>query len=132
MRKYDEICASIGYDRRAKAPELTYCWIGYDQGNVIKCKSQFEASKYTLNERVVDPESKEAHDKFFMNIREKEAIASDMFHNELRQEYQNLSDNIFNFCFSEAYNRGHSAGYDEIANMMIDVVNFAENVRAVV
>ena len=132
MRSYTEICSAIGYNRREKPPELKYHWIAYDQGNVIPCKSQFEASKYTLNERVIEPESKNIHDAYFENIIKNTDIATQIFFSELRNEYKTLSDPLYKLCLAESSDKLPDAhNLEGLALIMIDVVHFANMVRSV-
>lgn len=56
-------------------------------------------------------------------IRDKIKEAFDLWYADLRDEYI-LSDDMFKLIYSEAYERGHSAGYDEVANYFPDLVDF--------
>jgi hypothetical protein len=47
---------------------------------------------------------------------------------DLREQYADLPVAVFNLCYSQAYDRGHSSGYDEVANYMIDIVYFAQKI----
>ncbi len=50
----------------------------------------------------------------------------------LQQEYDYLPEEVFKLCYFQAWERGHSAGYDEVSNYMLDVVVFAESIIAAV
>ena len=131
MKSYDEICKEVGFNRHEKAPVLSYHWIAYSGGLVIPCKSQFDASKYTLNEKVVDPESKRLHDEYFKSRQTFELVATEKFMKYLREEYDYISDELFQVCYSDAYDRGHSSGYDSVATYMNGIVEFALLVRKI-
>lgn len=49
---------------------------------------------------------------------------------KLRNEHSDLNDATFNACYSKAYEDGHSAGYSEVRNCMIDIADFAEKIIA--
>ncbi len=49
---------------------------------------------------------------------------------KLRGEHSDLNDATFNACYSKAYEDGHSAGYSEVRNCMIDIADFAEKIIA--
>lgn len=50
---------------------------------------------------------------------------------KLKEEFD-LPDEIFDICYAEANDRGHSSGYDEVANCMYDVVEFYEKIMKVI
>lgn len=49
---------------------------------------------------------------------------------KLREEYPNLNDATFLECYVKAFDDGHSAGYGEVRNCMIDIADFAEKIIA--
>lgn len=128
-KSFVECCEEVGLDYKAKAPEIESQWVAYQGGQVIPCASMNAAMKYSLYDRVTSEDSKKVHDEYFASRAEKESKAQDLFYKSLREEYSTLSDSLFQICYSEAYDRGHSAGYDEVANYMHSVVSFAKQVR---
>jgi hypothetical protein len=128
-KSYSECCREVGLDRNKRIPELVYRWVGYSGGKLIECKSMTEAQQYALNERLSTPESVKARDDFFKSNIEKEKQAVNIFYKSLREDYLNISDELFEVCYAEAYKRGHSEGYDEVALCMAEVVEFAQKVR---
>jgi hypothetical protein len=53
---------------------------------------------------------------------------TERFHKELREEYSDLSDDIYNLIYNKAYEDGHSYGFDEVANYMIDLAIMARKI----
>lgn len=47
------------------------------------------------------------------------------WYNELREEYSYLSEGVFQLVYNKSYENGHSYGYDEVANYMINNGDFA-------
>lgn len=128
-KSYSECCREVGLDRNKRIPELVYRWVGYSGGKLIECKSMMEAQQYALHERLSTEESVQARDNFFKDNIEKEKKAINLFVRSLREDYSEISDQLFDVCYDEAYKRGHSAGYDEVAAYMDEVVGFAKKVE---
>lgn len=126
---YSECVKKVGLNRDLPLPELVYRWVGYSGGKIIVCKSMTEASQYTLHDRLATPESIHAREDFLKSNIEKESRAIEMFQKSLREGYPELSDELYDVCYREARARGHSTGLDEVANIMSDVVSFAELVQ---
>jgi hypothetical protein len=131
MKEYKvEAAKGMGVDPNIlteSSPTKDYIWYAYGGGMARAFKTEKEAKEFSKNiEKVETKESKQRYEDFW-NIRSKvESIASDAFHADLRKEYSYLSDEIYNACYSQAYNRGHAYGYDEVASIIDDVVEFAE------
>lgn len=53
---------------------------------------------------------------------------NDKWHAWLRKEYGHLNDGVYGIVYTMAYERGHSAGYDEVASYMSDFSDFAEKI----
>jgi len=66
-------------------------------------------------------------DAWWNSQRELESKACDLWYQELKEEYlsPSFSQELFDLCYSQAYDRGHHAGYDEVASYMADYVDFA-------
>jgi hypothetical protein len=65
---------------------------------------------------------------FWEEYRKEEAIGFNNWYADLRKEYSEVSDEIFELCYSKAYDEGHSSGYDEVANIIDDEVEFAKKI----
>jgi hypothetical protein len=59
--------------------------------------------------------------------RYKELISAldEKWRDALREEYSDLPDEVYNLVYNKAYEDGHSYGYDEVANYMIDLADMA-------
>jgi hypothetical protein len=129
MRSFYEICKSIGYDFAGgvdDAPKLKTYWVGYKNGEVSKFESKKDALKFSKNvEQITDQESLKEYDAYWEARKQKEREAASIWESELRKEYVELSDAVYKRCYSEAYDRGHSYGYDSVASHMDDYVDFA-------
>lgn len=131
MRLYSEICKEVGYDRKEQCPfedgPVTYN--AYKQGVCQNFSSREDAKKYSnLIETVIVKSADRA--KWFQDRRELESKAFDIWYSELQEEYSELSVEIFCLCYNQAYDRGHAYGYDEVANYMSSIVDFAEQILA--
>ena len=50
------------------------------------------------------------------------------WYDDLQAEYSDLTPTLFSIVYNKAYEDGHHAGYDEVANRMIDASQFAEDI----
>lgn len=127
---YDEACKQVGYDRRERCPIANiYVWYAYKSGKAQQFFTKEDASacsknieKVWVNEHEVDAwdESRKVLAK----------AAFDVWYKALRGDYS-ISDELFNLCYSEAYDRSHHNGYDEVAFVFDNVYEFAEKVRKI-
>lgn len=126
--RYDDACAQVGYDRQSyNAPAAEYKYFAYKNGESKEFNSMAEAKNFSSNTEKVQT-NKEEVQKYHNERRALENKASEIWHNALREEYDYLPDAIYNLCYSKAYEDGHSAGYDEVANEMIDLADMAEKI----
>ena len=105
-------------------PEKIKLWFYYEKG---KAYGPFETPPDKKNREMVVINNDEIHG-YKKTIKKIEADSFDNWFNDLKKEYNDLNDITFDLCYSMAYDRGHSYGYDEIANYMIDIAIFAENI----
>lgn len=102
-----------------------YKWYGYKDGVTYEFPDQESARNFTsLVERVIA--NKEEIEQNHNTIVGAENQASQAWYNDLRKEYYYFNDTQFNLVYNMAYERGHSSGYDEVANYMIDLSTFAD------
>lgn len=108
-------------------PETNWKWRAYKDGKCQVFETVKAASAFsTLVEKfVIDEEEYKIQLEEYYAYEKK---VNELFLNELKKEHD-LPEKIFNICYAEAYERGHSAGYDEVANYMYDVVEFYEKIR---
>lgn len=125
--RYEDACKMVGYDLKAESPDVIEGYYAYKNGVASEHATRNEAKSVSQNiERFV--KNKDEIAAFRKKMREFEEKATELFNRALRDEYSHLSDEIFGIAYHEAYNRGHSAGLDEIANCMGDVVELVEKV----
>jgi hypothetical protein len=127
MITWKEACAQANYDPQAPAPEVTKRYIGYKQGEVQYFDTEAAAKQFS-NLIEVDPACTKQRDEFRAAQKRRENKAMTIWYTALSVEHCEISSAVFDLCYSEAYDRGHYAGYDEVANYMSSVVEFAKKV----
>lgn len=130
MRNYDAIAAALGYDLKIyNPPEIAYKYFAYKDGVSHKCDTESEAKKISKNiEKVNIPESKKAYEDYWIERKKQDNIVYEFWYRELREEYSHASDKVFELCYNKAYDIGHNSGYDEVANSMSGIVDFAHDI----
>lgn len=73
-------------------------------------------------EKVTDEDAFKAAELAYRNQQRR---INDLWKAELRAEYMDLNDETFEVVYAAAYERGHSTGMDEVAELMEDVHEFA-------
>lgn len=115
-------------------PEPKNVWHAYKNKTYVGASyvSRADAEQH-FNTKVVERvvENQDEIDAYKCYRQELEQQAFNIWYAALREEHGELSDKLFDICYAQAYDRGHSSGYDEVANCMYDVVEFAHKVRAV-
>lgn len=125
---FDDACRSVGYDPRdINVPPAVYKYFAYVEGNGVECSSSTEASNMSSLSERVQINKAEVHE-YWANRAELERKASDIFHKALRNKYCYVSDVVYNRCYSEAYERSHSSGYDEVANHLAGYIDLAKDI----
>ena len=129
FKSYKEIAEEIGLDlENVKPPVQKKVWYAYNEGKVIICNSREEAKKYKLYETVIDPTTNEEILKYWDDRRELETEAAQLFKDGIRSEYSDLSDNLYNLCYTAAQDRVQSSSdYEEIPDNMKYFVMFAKS-----
>ena len=132
MKRWAEYKAEVSAVNPVQpVPEVAYTWVAYKAGTCTPCPTRAEAEKVSKNvERVAAPESLAARAAYLREERAQEAQALANWKADLRAEYDELPDEVYNICYQAAYEEGHSAGYDEVANNMDDVVDMAKKIKA--
>ena len=123
----------LDYSTRPARPAPEYVWFAYKNGEVVyrSLLSQEDAEKRG-NTKVVEKVCVNKADIDAWDEVQEQTIyrAETKWYEDLREEYSFLNSTVFSLCYAEAYNRGHSSGYDDVANYMIDIVYFAEKILA--
>jgi hypothetical protein len=131
MRTYNQITEYLGYDFTVQCPiTYTFKYFAYKNGEVKEFNTIKEAQLFSKNvEKSVNTENELKRDTWYKIRSEQISHVDAVWFKELKEEYKNsLSDEVFKLCYAEAYEKGHSSGYDEVACCMSDYVDFALNV----
>lgn len=134
MFTFKQICESIGFDIKREGdaiPDREYKFFAYKNGESREFETESAAREFSsLVEKVVaNGDEIAAATKRFDDAY---ARAHELWYNELRVEHGDVSSEVFALCYDMAYARAHHAGRDEIANVMVEYVQFAERVIAAV
>ncbi len=124
MISYDD-CKKV-LDIFPNYPTAEFTFFAYKNGETKQFSSNKEALGFSQNiekVQVNEEEYKEKRKLYFEDC----AKVDEYWMSELRKEFD-ISDKLFDVCYSEAYDRGHSAGYHEVYIYMIEVVEFAEKI----
>lgn len=114
MISYANACAAVGYDPRAERPAPEYQFYAYKAGKAVAFPDFDLAMKYSRNVERVAVNQNEI-DAFQDNQRKREQQAAKYWYDELRSDFQDLSDKQFALVYARAYEECHSSGYDDIA-----------------
>jgi flagellar biosynthesis/type III secretory pathway protein FliH len=123
MRRFDEVCREVGYDRRSSGPEVAERWDAYKNGEVKFFETEKDARNFSSMVEELNLAS--ARKKFRDQQAALERIAVEMFKQELRAEYSEFTDDQYAIIYAKAYEDGHSNGYDEVAYAMSELADFA-------
>jgi len=133
MISWKEACARVGHEIALESPKEKTVYYCYQDGVALgpfdsrkqAASAIPDSGKPALIDAVVT--NREEIKAFWDDVRASESKAAALFHSELRAEYAELSDELYNLCYSKAYEKGHSAGYDEVAGSLQDLVDFAKS-----
>lgn len=122
---FNEACAQVGYNPDySNAPERIYKYFAYKDGKTFECSSKEEASKISpLIEQVLA--NKDEIDHYAKKRNALFSMAVQLWKDNLREEYSDIPDNVYNLCYEKAYDRSHAYGYDEVASTLEDTIAFA-------
>ena len=109
-------------------PEKEYVWFAYKNGESKQFPSRKDALTFSENVERSEVNPEEYKEKLKLYYEDQQKVVN-YWIAEMRKEF-GVPDNIFDICYSEAYDRGHAYGYDEVYHYMIDAVAFAEKVVA--
>lgn len=119
-----------GYDPHEKTPpevERVRFFHAYKAGKCETFDTKEKALKFSPNiEADFTKDSCKRWDEYWASRKAKETAAGDIWREALREEYCHLSNEVYNLCYSRAYEEAHSSGYDDIASEMSEVVEFVD------
>ena len=129
MRTIKQIYEAFGYTRSYNPPPLEYKYYAYINGKAHTCASEETARTISKNiEKVFTQKSKEARDNYHALQNKQTEHVQAVWEAELQQEFDHLNKEIFDVCYEEAYDRYHSSGFDEVADGMSGIVDFAQRI----
>jgi hypothetical protein len=118
------VAQQLGYDLQAlssvKPQKIIRVWDrgtfkdfdDYSKARNYRVSTNGQAEEITVNQAEYDGAKSK--------LREVERVATDRFNADLRMEYSGVPDAVYAVMLSNAYDRGHSYGLDEVASYMID------------
>lgn len=122
---FKDCCKEVDLDPVINVPDQEIMWYAYDNGKVIKCDTQKEAKKYKLYEKVLDTDSKERVTAYWKDRSDKEAKAAEIFRASIREDYPEMSNEMFELCYRGAFDTKKSADYEEIPDLVKYFAMFA-------
>ena len=133
MITYKECLEAVGYNEIGAQPEPIVEYLAYKNGEVRRCSNEKEARSFSsLVERITT--NKDEIDTYLATLRSCQSKASDIFEKAIKsylvKTYMapNMSTDLWNLCWSAAYDRSHSDGYDNVAQSAQHYVDFADKV----
>jgi len=131
MITYDEAIAvaekTVNLTYSSKLPERKFMYYAYRNGTCSIFDNEKEAKRFSclIEKKMINSDEVE---QYWDTKRIIEIEAFTIWYESLREEWSELSNELFKVCYGEAELRGHSSGCDEVANCMYDVVEFAQRV----
>lgn len=123
MKNYQACCDEVGYDRSWNPPEKQYTYYAYLNGTCTQFSNESEAKKFSrLHERKVT--NQDEVDSYFEERTRLAKLVFDLWYSGLREEYSDLSDEMFSLIYGQAYEDGHSSGYDSVYAYFVDIYHF--------
>lgn len=127
---YKEACKEVGYDPKSDPVAPIKFWYGYKNGKAVQFTTKELAVSFSRNiESVVINSAEIAKWKEKQNKKHIEAVT--LWVKVLKEDYlYYVSGDVFDLCYDRAYDRGHSSGYDEVALILEDEIEFARRILA--
>ena len=125
IMNFKEACDQVGYNPDySKAPERVYRYFAYKDGQAFECSSKAEAQKINhIIEYILI--NKDEIDHYTQKRNALLSMAIQLWEKNLREEYADIPDDVYNLCYEKAYDRSHAYGYDEVASTLEDTIAFA-------
>lgn len=130
MKKYIEYWDLVeGYQefKNLPVPQSVSKFYAYLDGQATLCNSEAEAYKISkLTERIVI--NKEEIDDYWKKARYFESEAHRLWYDDLRNEYNDVSDGVFELCYNRVILTHDSYGHDTVADELYDIIYFVKNI----
>lgn len=128
--RFEDYTGKLRTHEAIKPPDIEYVWYAYKSGVAHMAGSRREAEALSMNfEKVATEESQAAFDSYWSELRALECDAAEAWRDALRHAYANIPDRVYDRLMSEAWDRRHSAGYDEIAIVLEDLAVLAMDLK---
>ena len=120
MLSYDEARRQVEYDPTAKPPAEITKVFAYKVGKVRVFETLQDALAFSRNVEEVVANQDEIK-AFWDRQRGLEGAAVKVWFDALREEYRDINGSQFNLIYDEAFERGHSDGYDRVAELFCNL-----------
>src|SRR5574338_268162 len=131
MKRFVEYEKEAEVPLRSSKPDSVYVWYAYKNGKLVaESKVSREDAERLGGTKIVEKveKNKEEQRQWQENFNNRYQAAVDAWYSDLEKEYYMLDEEVFAVCYDYAYDRGHSSGYDEVAEQMEHYAIFAERV----
>lgn len=120
MISYVEACRQVEYDPTTKPPANITKYFAYKVGEAREFETLKDALVFSkiVEDVVVNQDEIKA---FWDRRRWLEGAAAKVWFDALREEYSDINGSQFNLIYDEAYERGHSDGYDRVAELFCNL-----------
>jgi hypothetical protein len=129
---YDQAVDELGIQNLpSDPPSPKHSYYAYKNGTCSIFETEKAAKQFShIIEKV--RVNKEETTQYWDTCTKISELAENIWYKALEESYEELSPEMFVACYGEAYDRGHSAGWDEVAYYMDDVVSFANTIKNIV
>lgn len=128
MITYNECLAEVGFFELGDAPTPSVEYLAYKNGEVRRFETEKEAKTFSRLFEFVTKNNDEIN-TYWAKLRLIEHKGIQLFIERVRDEYAaDMSKELWELCWSAAYKRSHSSGYDEVANSAKHYIDFANEV----
>lgn len=131
MKRYSAYVQEAGVPDYSSKPKSKYVWHAYKNGSLVYTSEVSRAdAELNGNTKTIEKvlQNEEEINAWITLYKEASNNAFDLWYADLREEYSGLNSEVFDLCYDQAWDRGHSAGHDEVASYMQDIVRFAEKI----
>lgn len=131
---YDEVAEKHNFVE-GDIPEKNTEFVAYAsvqdvrENNILaKSKNRYELQRKHSKSIIEEIGDNTEYDNYWKKRATIESEAFAQWFNYLRSEYNHVNEETFDICYSMAYDRGHSFGYNEVQNHLHDYIDFAEKI----
>lgn len=131
---YDEVAKKHNFVESA-IPEKNTEFVAYAsvqdvrENNILaKSKNRHELQRKHPKAIIEEVGDNSDYDNYWKTGNLVQAESLEEWLNYLRSEYNHVNEETFDVCYSMAYDRGHSYGYNEVQSHLSDYISFAERI----